>query len=307
VPGWRDLLDRSATGDQPERLPAADRPEPGSRADLRQRLDALSPDHPSSPRNADRGDTERDYWSQTSRFGRLWADHQARWPDERRDAAVDRSHDPEGSWRGSGNQYLSPEQHTRTEQLIAGVRDAEQTVSGHMREIEQDNASGSRLAGWGHRLKGDDRLKEKIAEKVEHEPGRTPAESLRGINDAVRYTFCSEPSDYPDAYRNIKGMLEERGYTMFYSKNHWSDDPDYKGINTRWATPEGHRFELQFHTPESLHAKQTVTHGCYERIRNPLTSDDERGELGAFQRAVSSWVSVPAQARTLPDHPKKGR
>ena len=371
MPGWRDLpgqsavRDQPAPRDQPTRLPAADRPEPGSRAELQQRLDALPPDHPSSPRSADRASSdradshradraeadrakadrteadrtdgaeadradphradlvdreqpgageptvvedrgpdghERDYWRQTARFERLWAEHAERWPDERLEATVDRSRDPAGSWRGSGNQYLSPEQHERTEHVIAGVRTAENTISEHMREIEQDNTSGSRLAGWGCRLKGDDRLKEKIAEKVEHEPGRTPAESMLGVNDAVRYTFCSEPATYQDAYWNIKGMLEERGYSMFYSKNHWRDDPEYKGINSRWVTPEGQRFELQFHTPESFNAKQEVTHDSYERIRNPLTGRGERRELETFQRHVSSWINVPGNSVTIPDH-----
>ena len=58
---------------------------------------------------------------------------------------------------------------------------------------------------------------------------------------------------------------------MIYSKNHWRDDPEYKGINTRWVTPEGQRYEVQFHTAESFHAKQQVTHEAYERLRNPLT------------------------------------
>lgn len=391
MPGWRDLpgqsavRDQPAPRDQPTRLPAADRPEHGSRADLQQRLDALPPDHPSSPRSADRASSdradsnraetgrgdraetdrgdraetgrsdraeadraeadraeadradwadpqradradreqpgvgeptvvedhgpdghERDYWRQTARFERLWAEHVERWPDERLEATVDRSRDPAGSWRGSGNQYLSREQHERTEHVIAGVRTAEKTISEHMREIEQDNTSGSRLAGWGCRLKGDDRLKEKIAEKVEHEPGRTPADSMRGVNDAVRYTFCSEPATYQDAYWNIKGMLEERGYTMFYSKNHWRDDPEYKGINSRWVTPEGQRFELQFHTPESFNAKQEVTHDSYERIRNPLTVRSEQRELNAFQREVSSWISTPGDLKSIPDYEEVG-
>ena len=126
------------------------------------------------------------------------------------------------------------------------------------------------------------------------------------IHDAIRYTFCAEPADYQDAYWNIKGLLEAHGYKMIYSKNHWRDDPEYKGINTRWVTPAGQRFELQFHTPESFHAKQRITHNSYERVRNPLTSDDERGELAAFQREVSSRVSVPAKARDIPEHFTKG-
>ena len=43
---------------------------------------------------------------------------------------------------------------------------------------------------------------------------------------------------------------------MIYTKNHWRDDLEYKGINTRGVTPEGQRYEVQFHTAESFHAKK---------------------------------------------------
>jgi hypothetical protein len=46
---------------------------------------------------------------------------------------------------------------------------------------------------------------------------------------------------------------------VYYSKNYWTD-AEYKGINTRWVTAEGQRFEVQFHTPDSFHAKHQVTH-----------------------------------------------
>jgi hypothetical protein len=94
---------------------------------------------------------------------------------------------------------------------------------------------------------------------------------------------------------------------MIYSKNHWRDDPEYKGINTRWVTPDGQRFEVQFHTPESYHAKQEVTHASYERLRSPLTQDAERAELRSFQREVCRWIDVPEGATTIPDHQRKGQ
>ena len=75
-----------------------------------------------------------------------------------------------------------------------------------------------------------------------------------------------------------------------YCKNSWSN-PEYKGVNTRWMTPDGQRFEVQFHTPESFHAKHEVTHQAYERIRNPVNSQDASdGDLRDFQREVSSWI-----------------
>ena len=63
---------------------------------------------------------------------------------------------------------------------------------------------------------------------------------------------------------------------------------------------------MQFHTPESFHAKQNVTHSAYERLRNFLTSDAERGELEAFQREVSSRIEVPDAALDVPEYKKKG-
>ena len=58
--------------------------------------------------------------------------------------------------------------------------------------------------------------------------------------------------------------LSLAGYQMTYSKNHWLDDPQYKGINSRWETPDGGRFELQFHTQESFYAKEVLTHRSYD-------------------------------------------
>jgi hypothetical protein len=289
---------------------------PWSRADLQQRLERLPPGHPSSPRAVDadiphRGDgpdrepdaLKRNYWSEVPRFLRAWADHVRRWPAERAAVAVDRSRDPEGSWRGDGNQYLDPEQHAETKDVIARVLKTEEALTKRMGDAELENSSGGWLAGLEFRLKGEGRLKEKIAEKIEHEPGRTPMEALAKINDAIRYTFCFEAASYAHGYQEFKHWLEARDYKMVYSKNHWRDDPEYKGVNTRWITTEGQRFEIQFHTAESFHAKQQVTHKCYERLRNPLTSDDERQELRAFQRDVCSRLAVPEGAPIISDYP----
>jgi hypothetical protein len=171
-----------------------------------------------------------------------------------------------------------------------------------MGSTERENTCHGWLAGLEFRRKDDDRLYEKIAEKIEHEPDRTPAQAVREINDALRYTFCFEPGEYTDGYWDLKQGLEANGFTMFYSKNHWRDDPEYKGVNTRWVTAEGQRFEVQFHTAESFHAKQEVTHQAYERSRNRLTGRSERRELEAFQREVCTFLTVPARVESIPDY-----
>jgi hypothetical protein len=252
-------------------------------------------------------EVHRSYWSEVPRFLRDWGNHVDKWPAERVAAAVDRSRDPAGSWRGDGNQYLDPDQHAQTNDLIAEVAKAEKSLTRHMREIEHDNAHGGWLEGLEHRRKGEERLKEKIAEKVEHEPGKSLPKALRQVADAIRYTFCFEPDKYSDGYADVKELLEARDYQLIFSRNNWPDNPEYKGINTRWATPDGQRFEVQFHTRESHDAKEEVTHFSYERLRNPLTPANERPELHSYQREVCSWIAEPKGVTAIADYRRKGR
>jgi hypothetical protein len=74
------------------------------------------------------------------------------------------------------------------------------------------------------------------------------------------------------------------------------------------VTPDGQRFEVQFHTPESFHAKHRVTHVAYERIRNTTiaTSRAELRRLHTFQSKVCSWIQVPDGAADIPDFKKEG-
>jgi hypothetical protein len=315
-------------GGQPDRRLSAD-------DERRMRvLEALPPGHPSSPYLADGSrrpprpslrDLEppgekpapasdrlpppeaRDrYWAQVTRFTRMWTDHLSKWPKDKQPAAsVNRAQDPPGSWRSNSNLLLKAEVHARTRDAIGNVQQTERSATGHVRDVEQENVHGGWLEGLDFRLKGEDRLKEKVAETIRDNPDATPEEVVRDIPDTIRYTFCIQAESYTAGYWDIKDRLEACGYEMYLSKNSW-EGQEYKGINTRWMTPDGERFELQFHTPESYHAKQEVTHQAYERERNPLTSKKEFQELKAFQREVSSWIPVPVGATDIPAYRRKG-
>ena len=320
----RDLPPTLDRGDQTE-LADAGR---WSKAGLRQRLEHLPPGHPSSLRSDDPesgdardlkqpedariscGETDaikQNYWSEVPRFLRASAEHVRRWPAERVTLEVDRSGDPTGSWRADSTRYLNPEQYTQVKEEIGHVREKQGPLTDRIGEVQEENASGGWLEGLEHCLKGSDRIKEKVAEILKRMPGKEISEIVRELPDAIRYTFCFEPGTYASGYWDIRQRMEEQGDRMIYSKNHWRDDPEYKGINTRWVTPEGQMFEVQFHTPESYHAKQEVTHGSYERLRSPLTPDDERTELRSFQREVCGWISVPDGATAIPDYQRKGQ
>jgi hypothetical protein len=297
----------------------------GSREALARRLERLPPAHPSSlgdGARADRAvgdrpvgdrpvgdrrsgggdpadDPERGYWSQVERFDQLWDRHTERWPGETADASTDasadrlRPGDPEGSWRGRGDRYLSPEQNAMADQLIAMLRAPEHEITKQLQQIEQENPHRGYLAGLQHRLKGDTRLKEKIADKMGVKIGASPADVVSTINDAVRYTFCFSRDEYMSGCGDIGQRLESAGYRMTYAKNYWISDSQYKGINSRWETAAGDRFEMQFHTPESLHAKEHLTHRSYDRLRCPDTSWVELAELETYQSLVSAAIPEP--------------
>ncbi len=309
VPGRLRLPDSPAAPDHAhdlERLAAGDRGHPArwSRAELRDRLDRLPPGHPSAtpadapergqPRPDGQADApERSYWSEVPGFQRAWADHVRKWPMERLPS-------------GDATPELNPEQHRQVDDVIARVHQTEDALTKRMGETARDNASGAWLEGLEFRVKGEERLKQKIANLLDTgAPDATGKEIAQQIPDAIRYTFCADSENYKDTYWEIKGRLETCGYHMYYGENHWPDSL-YKGINTRWTTRDGQRFEVQFHTPESFHAKQAITHASYERLRSAVTTDGERRELRAFQHQVCSWITAPAGAADIPNYREEG-
>jgi hypothetical protein len=281
--------------DRPTAKPS-EMPDPDERGQAyeatRVNVSAETPEQPSPSRQPE-GAAQRAYRDEVPRFEEMRAKHEKHWPPAERSTA-DRS--------------VSRERQAETADAIDRMRKAEPGLSTDAQEIEQDNKEryGGWLEGFTHRLKGEDRLKEKVAEQAAAEPDESAAGVLRRIPDAIRYTYCFEPESYTQGYNDIKERFERRGYEMFFCKNYWTNS-EYKGINTRWITPEGQRFEVQFHTPDSFHAKHHVTHDAYERIRNPATSRAELRELHAFQREVFSLIEVPEGAADIPDFKKEGR
>ena len=246
---------------------------------------------------------DRTFWSDVGSLKELWQDHLTRWPDKQDVAEKpDRRDDPPGSWRGRGEQYLDPKENAEAEKQIDLLHKPEETVTTLLKDIELENPHGAVLVGLDHRLKSAERLKEKIVEKMSIKGLSSPTEAAETINDATRYTFCISKEDYVEAHVHIGRQLESTGYLKAYGRNHWLDDQGYKGINTRWTTPDGGKFELQFHTRESFYAKQELTHPPYRRLRQGTTTPAERVELMAYQREVGAAVPKPPGITQVEDY-----
>lgn len=180
------------------------------------------------------------------------------------------------------------------------VHETEETVvTPAMRRIEAEDPD-RHLVGLDFRLKGRERLTEKVAEAMRFK-GRTVENAFAQVKDAIRYTFQYPDESYSGGVKADCKRLMETGFEPVDRKNSWEAD-EYKGINSRWRVPGSDQlFEVQFHTRASFEGKQE-THSAYEQLRNGKATDTEREELKAYQRRVSSMIPIPIGAADIDDY-----
>jgi hypothetical protein len=282
--------DLRATAAAQERTEPVGRPEPEARA------------KPAEPSENGQQAPPRPSWEETAELSRwMWTEYKRRWPPEER-PPVDKSDDPPGSWRGDNIRFLTTAFNARVEQACDHIADRErETVTPGLREVEGRDPD-RHLIGFEKRLKGRDRIKEKVYDDMDL-LGRSPHEAISALPDAIRYTFRYDETGYTQSVRADIARMKEQGFELNALKNSWSDD-QYKGINSQWIEPgTGQRFELQFHTRISFEAKQ-ITHNAYERLRTHQADAFEELVLEAFQRKVAAAVPVPHGATEIPDYRK---
>ena len=271
-------------------------------ADLRVAVSAE--ESTAAQRTVAREEAAAEKWNESSKESRwMWSEYQRRWPPGER-AQVDRSDDPPGSWHGNGGKVLDRALNGRAESACDRMAEREQErISPALRAAESQD-SDRHLIGFEYRLKGRDRIKEKVCDKME-EFGFSPEEAVSSVSDAIRYTFQYREDRYTQGVWADLGRLKDQGFELDKLKNSWSDE-QYKGINSQWIEPDtGQRFEVQFHTRISFEAKQ-LTHGAYERLRTQQTDEFEKMVLKAFQQRVSAEIPVPPGAADIPDYPERG-
>ena len=229
-----------------------------------------------------------------------WEEHKERYPEQTR--AAPRT-EPDGSWTSGEHRRLDPEQNTEATKAHADLADeAGRHILPALRRVESADPE-RQLAGLEHMVKGEDRLKEKMADFL-RAPGVTVRQALEEVPDAVRFTFRYSAERYSEGVLIDVNRLKSEGFELIKLKNLWHTD-QYKGVNSQWRIPETEtRFEMQFHTPQSLDAKE-ITHEAYERIRSKMAAPTEERDLENFQRRVNGFVSTPPGTDQIKDYPEK--
>jgi hypothetical protein len=230
-------------------------------------------------------------WNETAELARqMWTEYRRRWPPEdRTDASAP----------------LDPADDDRVEAECDRVAERErEKISPALRDIEAQDP-GRHLVGFKHRLKGRDRIKEKVLVSS-RDFDFSPEDAVSLVPDTVRYTFQYTEDGYTRGVQADIKRLQDGGFELDKLKNFWSEE-QYRGINSQWIDPAtGQRFELQFHTRISFEAKQ-LTHGAYERLRAGRPDKFEQMVLEAFQKKVTAEVPVPPGAIGISEYPERGK
>jgi hypothetical protein len=241
-------------------------------------------------------------WDKATEESRwMWTEYQRRWPPEEH-ARVEKPNDAPGSGRGGADRTLTAEANGRVEAACDQIADRErETISPALRAIESQDPD-RRLIGFEDCLKGRDRIKEKVFDKMKEFVDFSPEEAIASVSDAIRYTFQYRETRYTQGVWADIGRLKEQGFELHKLWNAWSDEK-YKGINSQWIERDtGQRFEVQFHTRISHEAKQ-LTHDAYEKLRSHRPDKFEQIVLEAFEKKVAAEVPVPPGAADIPDYP----
>lgn len=187
------------------------------------------------------------------------------------------------------------------DQAYERVRDIERgTVTPAMKRIEAEDPD-RHLVGLENRLKGKDRLAEKVNFDV-RKKGITADQAVANVKDTIRYTFCYPDHAYTQGVHSDCRRLAGDGFELVERRNSW-DKEQYKGINSWWRVPaSGQVFELQFHTQASLDAKEE-THWAYEKLRVGTPTAAEQRELEDYQKHITGRVPIPPGAQDIPNYP----
>lgn len=165
-------------------------------------------------------------------------------------------------------------------ELLEKAARAEKEVTPALSGLAQQN--GLKMEGLDFRLKSQESLARKL--------GDTAPEDIR---DALRYTMVGDAKDLAASSKATLQSLQEQGYKVLKVKNTFKPGAPYKGVNTQIKAPDGQVFELQFHTPQSFHTKQNLSHGLYEQMRVLPDGDPRKAELATELVKLSDPISTP--------------
>jgi hypothetical protein len=144
-----------------------------------------------------KGRIRAENWNETAELSRwMWTEYRRRWPPESRpDAASTLDH--------------ADDDRVDVECDRVAERERER-ISPALRDVEGQDPD-RHLIGFEHRLKGRDRIKEKVCVNI-NEFDFSPEEAVSLVPDTIRYTFQYQEARYSQGVRADVTPLAESGF-----------------------------------------------------------------------------------------------
>ncbi len=163
----------------------------------------------------------------------------------------------------------------------------EPEITAHVKAAAFD--AGMKTEGLEYRIKAKDSFLRKIAGRYD------PNGNTYEVKDILRYTYTAPPDKLAAKISTSIETHEKSGYNTVEVKNYWLDKNNpYNGVNTVVKAPNGQKFELQYHTPESFNVKNGEMHKLYEKHRS--LTDGQSAEGAALEDKmfeISDAMEIP--------------
>lgn len=158
---------------------------------------------------------------------------------------------------------------------LADTRKNEEKITKEITDLAKK--AGVENIGLDFRLKTEKSALRKAKEERKNNPNlKSDKQALKSMWDLVRYTQGGTPDNLVEKGKQTLSELQSKGYKVYQIKNYWLDENSpYKGINVKMLSPEGQKFELQFHTPHNAGVKEKL-HKVYEKDREETNPEKKK-------------------------------
>lgn len=169
----------------------------------------------------------------------------------------------------------------------------EPKITSELQDISKN--TGAKLVGLDYRLKSKESYLRKVgSDSMNSLDPKIINDTISNTNDVIRYTYQANGNKLVEAITNVTGEMEAKGYSKLKLKNTWDDKRNpYKGVNGIYVSPDGQKFEVQFHTSESFKLKNGNMHKLYEEYRLDSTTTERRAEISKEMFVLSSKLIKP--------------
>lgn len=213
---------------------------------------------------------------------------------------VRRYQNPDGSLTAAGRKRYNASGHANV--IYNKAKMAEPAITKDVKTAV--NSTSAKMYGLEHRLKTKDSLRRKIETDAYNDNVSLNAAASK-VKDSVRYTALSPDKDFTNNYFKIKSNLESKGYLETRCKNYFDlydkGVVKHKSVQSVFKTPDGHIFELQFHTKASQNAKNKKV-PLYEEARKPGISSQRLTELEREMTNLAEMIPTPSDVYRIKSH-----